>query len=107
MSHRSDNCFGKGFNQHSIKEGLGGTLGNRSDYVKHYIKYKHKWRKDTNYLKNQNKMIYSLSKKSGSHRELKNIKKIKAKASNNHRYSISNSSTSESDSYSYLSSDGD
>ena len=35
-------------------------------------------------LKKQNKMLYSISKKSISLCEIKNTKKIKAKASNNH-----------------------
>ena len=34
MSHISDNCFGKRSDQHSIKDGLGGALVNRSDAVK-------------------------------------------------------------------------
>ena len=39
----SEKCFVKRYNQQSIKEVLGGDLGNRADSVKHYNKYEHKW----------------------------------------------------------------
>ena len=41
MLHSSENLFDKRFNQHYIKEVLGGALGNRTDAVKHYNKYEH------------------------------------------------------------------
>lgn len=105
MSHSSENCFGKRFNQNSIKETLGQALGNRDDSVKNYKKSEHKWKRELKSLNNQNKMLYSIAKKSGSSRELKNIKKIKAKASKKCSYSISGSSISDSDSDYSLSSD--
>ena len=42
-------------------------------------------------------MIFSMTKKSGSHRYIKNINKIKAKASDKCSYYSSNSSRSDSD----------
>ena len=66
MSHSSDNSFGKRSGQKSIKEVLGGALGNRADVVKHDKKSEHKWKKELKALKKQNKILYSISKKSGS-----------------------------------------
>ena len=34
--HSSEKCFGKHYNQQSIKDGLGDHLGNRADDVKQY-----------------------------------------------------------------------
>ena len=45
MSHISENCIGKRSYQHSIKEVLGVSLGNRADAVKNYKKYERKWKK--------------------------------------------------------------
>ena len=42
---------------------------------------KKKWKKDLKALKNHNKMLYRIAKKSGPRREIKNIKKIRAEAS--------------------------
>ena len=98
--HSSENCFGKLSDQHSIKECLVGYLGNRADSVNNYKKSEHKWNKDLKVLKNQNKMLYRISKKSGSRRELKKIKNIKSKAYKKCSYSISKSSISGSD-YNY------
>ena len=81
MSHISDNSFVKCSGQRSIKEVLGGALGNRDDVVKHDKKSEHKWKKELKYLKKQNKILYSIAKKSGSRHELKKIKNIKANAS--------------------------
>ena len=39
-SHSSDNFFGNKSDQESVKDGLGGPLGNREDAVKHYQKIK-------------------------------------------------------------------
>ena len=87
MLHSSEILFGEFSNQQTIKEGLGGALDNRFDSVKHYKKSEHKYKKYLNALKKQNKILYSISKKSGSHRELRKIKKIKAKASKKRNYS--------------------
>ena len=47
----SDNCFGKRSGQASIKDGLGGGLGNRDDAVKHYQKTEKKWKRELKSLK--------------------------------------------------------
>ena len=57
-------------------------MGSRTDTVKQYKKSENKWKKDLEGFKKQNKMLYSIAKKSGSRREIKMIKKIRAKASN-------------------------
>ena len=59
--------------------------------------------------KKQNKMLYSISKKSRLSRELNSIKKIKAKSPKKRSYSISNSSGngSGSDSSLYIDSEID
>ena len=75
---------------------MGGSLGNRADSVKYYKKSEHTWKKELKALKNQNKMLFIIAKKSGSRRELKNIKKIKAKAYKKCRCSSRNSSRSDS-----------
>ena len=62
---------------------MGGSLGNRDDSVKHYKKSEHKWKKYMKYLKNQNKIIFSIAKNSISHCELNKIKNIRAKAPKN------------------------
>ena len=86
---------------------MGGSLGNRDDTINDYKKYEHKCNKDMKYLKKQNKMLYRISMKSDSHCELKNINKIKAKASKKRGYYSSNSYSSDSDSDSFLSSDSE
>ena len=75
--------------------------------MKQYKKYKHKCKKELKALKKQNKILYNIFKKSGSLRELKNIKMIKAKASKKRSDSGSDSSRDESDSNSSLSSNSD
>ena len=35
----------KHYNQNSIRDGLGGALGNRNNTVKQYKKYEHEWKK--------------------------------------------------------------
>ena len=102
MSHSSEDCFGKHSNQNSIKYDLGGSLGSRVDDLKQYKSSKHKWKKYLKDFKKQ-KMIYRISKKSGSHRDLKNIKNTRAKASKKRDNSSSESSRKESYSGSYLS----
>ena len=66
---------------------MGGYLGDRADTVKHYKKSEQKWKKELKSLKNQNKMLFRIAEKSGSHHEMKNIKKIRTKASNNKKNS--------------------
>ena len=105
MSHSAEDCFGNRSDQKSIKDGLGGPLVSRVEAVKQYDKSENKWNKKLKVLKNQNKIIYRISKKSGSHRELEQIKKIKAKASKKLYGSSINSSSVESYSDSSLSSD--
>ena len=56
-------------------------------------------------LKKQNKMLFSMAKRSVSWCELKNNKKICTKASKKHDYSIIDSSSSDCDTY--LSSDNE
>ena len=107
MSHIYENCFGNHSCQQSIKEGLGEALGNRDDAVKQYKFSEQKWKKDMKDLKKKKKVLYSISKKSGSRRELKKIKKIKAKASKKIIDYNSNSSRYELDSGSYLSINSD
>ena len=65
----------------SIKDRLGGPMGSRTDAVKQYHKYEKKWKKDLKALKKQNKIIYSIAKKSGSRHDIKKIKNIRAKYS--------------------------
>ena len=76
-----------------------------ADADKYYNQSGQKYKKYLKALKNQTKILNSIAKKSISHRELKNIKNIKAKANKKHRYSCSNSSSSDSASYSSLTSD--
>ena len=107
MLHSSEKCFGKRSNQQSIKEGLGGALGNRADAVKQYKKSEHKWKKYLKLLKKQNKMVYSIAKKSGSRLELKKINNINTKVSMKSSYYSSDSSRIDLDSDSSLSSYSD
>ena len=48
-----------------------------------------KWKKEVKDLKNQNKMLYSIAKKSGSRHKIKKIKNIRAEASNKTSFSSS------------------
>ena len=68
--HKSENCFGKSSYQEAIKEGLGGSLGNRATSVKHDHKSENKWKRYLKHLKKQNNMIFRMSKRSDSCREL-------------------------------------
>ena len=77
----------------------------RAEDVKQYKKSEINCKKELKSLKKQNKMLLSISKNSGSRRELKKIKKIRAKASNNCYNSISDSSGEELNSDSSLSRD--
>ena len=60
----------------TFKEGLGESMGSRADIVKQYKKSKNKWNKELKYIKKQNKILFSIAKKSGLCLELKNIKNI-------------------------------
>ena len=53
-----------------------GSVGSRADTVKQYKKSENKWKKELKALKNQNKMLYSIVKNSGSRIEIINIDKI-------------------------------
>ena len=97
MSHISENFFGKRSNQHSIKDGLGGALDNRAGAVNHYKNYKQKLKKELKAIKNKNKILYGIAKKSGSRRELNKIKNIKANASKKCSNSSSKYSSNGSD----------
>ena len=103
--HSFKNHFGESSDHAYIKDVLGGSLGNRADTVNHYHKTEEKWKRGLKCLKKNNKMLFSMSKHSGSRRGLKKINKIKAKSSRKSSYSISY--RSRSDSYSYLSSDSE
>ena len=48
--------------------------------MKRYERSESKWKKELKDLKKQNKIIYSIAKKSGSHCKIKNIKKIRSSA---------------------------
>ena len=70
---------------------------NRAESVKQYKNSKGKWKKDIKSLKNQNNLLYIISKKSGSRREIKKINNIRSKASKKRRDGSSNSSSEDSD----------
>ena len=97
-SNRSEKCFGRRYDQEYTKEGLRGSLNNRSTAVKKCHKYEKKWRRYMKDIKKQNKMLFRMAKHSGSHCELKNIKKIYAKALEKNDSSCSSSSRSDYDS---------
>ena len=88
--HRSENFFGDRSKQTSVKEELGGPIGNRTDAVSHYHKTEKKWKRNVKSLRKINRMLFSMANKSGSRHYIKNIK---AKSSNEHSYSIINSSS--------------
>ena len=101
MSHSDEDCFEKRHNQNTIKYGLGGPMESRSEAAKQYKKYKSKRKKDLKATNKQNKMLYSIANKSGSRYEIKNINKIRSKASNERRNASSDSSSDYSD-FNYL-----
>ena len=100
MSHSSKDCTVMCTNR-TIKDGMGGSVGSITDTVKQYKNSENKCKKDLKYLNKQNKMLYSIAKKSGSRHEINNIKKIRVKYSKKG----SDSSSDDSDSDSSLSSD--
>ena len=77
-------------------------MGNRSDTMKQYKKSEKKLNKELKSLNNQNKIIYSITNKYGSRREIKNIKKIWVKYSKKGRHYSSGSSGDYLDSNSSL-----
>ena len=94
MLHISEDYTGVRTNR-TVKDRIGGYVGIRNDTVKQYKKSENKWKKYLKSLKKQNKMLYIISKKSGSRHEINMIKNIKAKASK--KYSDSSSDYSDSD----------
>ena len=72
-------------------------LGNRVDAVNHYQKSEEKWERELKDLTKQKKMHFSISRRSSSCRELKNINNIKSKAYKKHIYSSSNNYSSDTD----------
>ena len=80
----------------SIKDRLAGSMGSRADDVKQYKKSENKWKNELKANKNQNKIIYNISKKSGLRHEIKNINNIRAKASKKANVSSSDDSDSNS-----------
>ena len=67
----------------SIKDVLGGPIGSITDALKQYKKYENKWKNELKALKNQNKMLYIIANKSGSLREIKNIRAKSSKKTGN------------------------
>ena len=76
MSHSAEDFTDVRTNQF-IKYGMLGPVRIRYDAVKQHNKSEKKWKKEIKALKEQNKMIYSISKKSGSRREIKKIRNIR------------------------------
>ena len=74
--------------------------------VKQYKKYEKKWKKELKTLNKQNKMVYSITKKSSSRREINNIKKFWGETSKKGRNSSSIYSSDDLDSNSSISIDG-
>ena len=64
------NILEKRSDQHYIKNGLGGALGNRADAVNQYKNSEHKWKKELKDIKKQNKIMYRIAKKSSLRHEL-------------------------------------
>ena len=83
-SHSAKDCTGVR-SKRFIKDGMGGPIGIRTHVVQHNNKSENKWKKELKALKNQNKMLYRISKKSISRHEIKKIKKIRTEASKNTR----------------------
>ena len=96
-SHISEECFWRRFYQESIKEGLGKILVNNNKDVKNFQKSKKKCKRELKYIKKQN-YIYSMVMSSSTRCELKKIKKVRAKVSNNNELSSISRYRSDSDS---------
>ena len=78
-SHSDKDCTGV-HNNWPIKYEMGGPMGSRTDAVKQYNKSGNKQEKDLKDIKKQNKILYRISEKPSSHREIKKIKQITEKA---------------------------
>ena len=76
-SHSADNCTGVR-TKRSIKDGMGGPIGSRNNAVQQHTKSEKNPKEELKALKKQNKMLYSIAKKSGSRLEIKKIKNIRA-----------------------------
>ena len=75
---------------------MGGPIGIRTHDVQQHKNSENKWKKDLKPLNNQNNMLYSIAKKSGSRHDINNIKTINSKASK--QTSVSSSEDWDSDS---------
>ena len=82
-------------------------MGSRAESVKQYKKSEIKWKKELKARKKKNKILFRIANKFGSHRELKNIKKIGPKSAKKRHDDRSDSSSDELDSDSSLSTNGD
>ena len=72
-SHSSNNWFFERSYHASVKNVLGGALGKKAEFVKQYQKSEKNRKKDSEGLNKQNKMLFSMTKRLGSPRELKKI----------------------------------
>ena len=106
MLQSSEYCFGKRSDQNYIRDGMVVPMVSWVESMKQY-KNSEKFKKELKYIKKQNKILYSISKKSGSRHEQKNIKNIKDKAPKKRCNDSSNSSRDEYYSDYSLSSDSD
>ena len=82
-------------------------MGSISEAVKQYMRSEYKSKKELKALKNKNKILYRITKKSVSHHEIKRIKNIRDKASKKLRNDSSNSYRDKSESDSSLSINSD
>ena len=80
MSHITEDCADVR-TKRSDKDGMGEYIGSRNHSVQQHKKSENKWKKELKALKKQNKMLYSIAKKSGSRREIQKIKKMKEESS--------------------------
>ena len=71
-------------------------MGSKTDYVKQYKSSKIKWNKELKALRNENKMLYSIVKKSGLRRDINKINNFRAKSSK--KTNVSSSDDLDSDS---------
>ena len=76
MLHRVEDCTGMHTNL-NIKDGIGGSVGSRSDTMKQYKRSENKLKKYLEALKKRNKILYSIANKYVSRRKINKIKKIK------------------------------
>ena len=76
MSHSTEDCTVV-CTKRFIKDGMGGPIESRNNSVQQHNKYENKWNKDMKSFKKQDKMLYSIAKKSGSRREIQKIEEIR------------------------------